>query len=51
MTDPAGHRAKKSLGQNFLKDANICRKIVEAHHGTIGAEAGARKPAGPERRS
>ncbi|NDV19179.1 16S rRNA (adenine(1518)-N(6)/adenine(1519)-N(6))-dimethyltransferase RsmA [Pseudodesulfovibrio sp. JC047] len=24
------HRAKKSLGQNFLKDPNICRKIVDA---------------------
>lgn len=24
------HRAKKSLGQNFLKDQNICRKIVDA---------------------
>ena len=26
----AGHRAKKSLGQNFLRDPNICRKIVES---------------------
>ena len=25
-----GHRAKKSLGQNFLRDPNICRKIVDA---------------------
>jgi len=24
------HRAKKSLGQNFLTDSNICRKIVDA---------------------
>jgi len=24
------HRAKKSLGQNFLVDPNICRKIVDA---------------------
>ena len=24
------HRAKKSLGQNFLQDDNICRKIVDA---------------------
>lgn len=24
------HRAKKSLGQNFLQDPNICRKIVAA---------------------
>lgn len=24
------HRAKKSLGQNFLQDQNICRKIVDA---------------------
>lgn len=24
------HRAKKSLGQNFLTDKNICRKIVDA---------------------
>lgn len=28
--DPASPRAKKSLGQNFLQDANIARKIVEA---------------------
>lgn len=26
------HRAKKSLGQNFLQDQNICRKIVDAIH-------------------
>lgn len=26
----AGHRAKKSLGQNFLQDDNICGKIVDA---------------------
>lgn len=25
-----GHRAKKSLGQNFLQDQNVCRKIVDA---------------------
>lgn len=25
-----GHRAKKSLGQNFLQDDNICHKIVDA---------------------
>lgn len=24
------HRAKKSLGQNFLQDQNICRRIVDA---------------------
>ncbi|MBG0789546.1 MAG: ribosomal RNA small subunit methyltransferase A [Desulfovibrionaceae bacterium] len=24
------HRAKKSLGQNFLKDPNICRKIADS---------------------
>lgn len=24
------HRAKKSLGQNFLRDPNICRKIVDS---------------------
>lgn len=24
------HRAKKSLGQNFLQDMNICRRIVDA---------------------
>lgn len=29
MRDQA-HRAKRSLGQNFLVDANICRKIVAA---------------------
>ncbi|MEF2231894.1 MAG: 16S rRNA (adenine(1518)-N(6)/adenine(1519)-N(6))-dimethyltransferase RsmA [Pseudodesulfovibrio sp.] len=28
--EPDGHRAKKSLGQNFLQDDNICRKIVDA---------------------
>ena len=28
--DPIHPRAKKSLGQNFLKDGNIARKIVEA---------------------
>jgi 16S rRNA (adenine1518-N6/adenine1519-N6)-dimethyltransferase len=27
---PSKHRAKKSLGQNFLCDANIARKIVDA---------------------
>ena len=26
----AGHRAKRSLGQNFLVDANLQRKIVDA---------------------
>ena len=30
--DPAAPRAKKSLGQNFLQDANIARKIVDALH-------------------
>lgn len=30
MADKPKHRAKKSLGQNFLKDPNICRKIVDA---------------------
>lgn len=29
-TDKPYHRAKKSLGQNFLTDQNICRKIVNA---------------------
>ncbi|MCC8193599.1 MAG: 16S rRNA (adenine(1518)-N(6)/adenine(1519)-N(6))-dimethyltransferase RsmA [Deltaproteobacteria bacterium] len=28
--DPATPKAKKSLGQNFLQDANIARKIVDA---------------------
>jgi 16S rRNA (adenine1518-N6/adenine1519-N6)-dimethyltransferase len=28
--DPPGHRAKRSLGQNFLIDPNIQRRIVEA---------------------
>ena len=28
--DPAAPRAKKSLGQNFLQDGNIARKIVDA---------------------
>lgn len=28
--DRPRHRAKKSLGQNFLQDENICRKIVSA---------------------
>ncbi|MDD3312045.1 16S rRNA (adenine(1518)-N(6)/adenine(1519)-N(6))-dimethyltransferase RsmA [Pseudodesulfovibrio sp.] len=36
--DPGPHRAKKSLGQNFLKDDNICRKIVDA----LGLEPGDR---------
>ncbi|EGB13730.1 dimethyladenosine transferase [Pseudodesulfovibrio mercurii] len=31
------HRAKKSLGQNFLTDRNICRKIVDALAPTPGA--------------
>lgn len=26
----SGHRAKKSLGQNFLRDPNLCRKIVDS---------------------
>ncbi|HSW31900.1 MAG TPA: 16S rRNA (adenine(1518)-N(6)/adenine(1519)-N(6))-dimethyltransferase RsmA [Longimicrobiales bacterium] len=30
MTPPGGHRAKRSLGQNFLVDPNLQRKIVEA---------------------
>ena len=30
MGGPGGHRAKKSLGQNFLVDANLQRKIVSA---------------------
>lgn len=30
MASPRGHRAKRSLGQNFLVDANLQRKIVEA---------------------
>lgn len=29
MTRQSGHRAKKSLGQNFLTDENIARKIVD----------------------
>jgi 16S rRNA (adenine1518-N6/adenine1519-N6)-dimethyltransferase len=36
--DPAGQRnrfAKKSLGQNFLADENIVRKIVDAAHVTM----------------
>lgn len=28
--DRSRHRAKKSLGQNFLQDQNTCRRIVEA---------------------
>lgn len=28
--DRPRHRAKKSLGQNFLQDQNICRRIVDA---------------------
>ncbi|MUM78211.1 ribosomal RNA small subunit methyltransferase A [Pseudodesulfovibrio sp. F-1] len=28
--DTYRHRAKKSLGQNFLMDGNVCRRIVEA---------------------
>ncbi|NJD20292.1 MAG: ribosomal RNA small subunit methyltransferase A [Gemmatimonadetes bacterium] len=30
MTPAGGHRAKRSLGQNFLVDPNLQRKIVEA---------------------
>jgi 16S rRNA (adenine1518-N6/adenine1519-N6)-dimethyltransferase len=30
MTSRGGHRAKRSLGQNFLVDPNLQRKIVEA---------------------
>lgn len=30
MTDRPYHRAKKSLGQNFLQDQNTCRRIVES---------------------
>lgn len=30
MPSPREHRAKRSLGQNFLVDANLQRKIVEA---------------------
>jgi 16S rRNA (adenine1518-N6/adenine1519-N6)-dimethyltransferase len=30
MTSPTRHRPKKSLGQNFLVDGNLQRKIVEA---------------------
>ncbi len=30
MTDRPHHRAKKSLGQNFLQDQNTCRRIVES---------------------
>lgn len=32
--DRPKHRAKKSLGQNFLVDQNICHKIVDAIHPT-----------------
>lgn len=36
MGNETRHRAKKSLGQNFLQDRNICMKIVDAldiqHH-------------------
>ncbi|QJB57675.1 16S rRNA (adenine(1518)-N(6)/adenine(1519)-N(6))-dimethyltransferase RsmA [Pseudodesulfovibrio sp. zrk46] len=30
MSNKLNHRAKKSLGQNFLQDPNICRRIVDA---------------------
>ena len=30
MTRPPRHRPKKSLGQNFLVDGNLQRKIIEA---------------------
>jgi 16S rRNA (adenine1518-N6/adenine1519-N6)-dimethyltransferase len=30
--DRLRHRAKKSLGQNFLQDQNVCRRIVDAIH-------------------
>lgn len=30
MSGPSGHRAKRSLGQNFLVDPNLQRKIVRA---------------------
>ncbi|MGD8320327.1 MAG: rRNA adenine N-6-methyltransferase family protein, partial [Gemmatimonadota bacterium] len=30
MTERRGHRAKRSLGQNFLVDPNLQRKIVDA---------------------
>lgn len=30
MSSKPFHRAKKSLGQNFLQDQNTCRRIVEA---------------------
>lgn len=29
-TERPYHRAKKSLGQNFLQDQNVCRRIVDA---------------------
>ena len=32
LLDPAAPRAKKSLGQNFLQDTNIARKIVDTLH-------------------
>lgn len=32
--DRPRHRAKKSLGQNFLQDQNVCRRIVDAIHPT-----------------
>jgi 16S rRNA (adenine1518-N6/adenine1519-N6)-dimethyltransferase len=38
VTRPAGRRAKRSLGQNFLVDPNLQRKIVEAVGGGPGDE-------------
>ena len=32
-------RPKQSLGQNFLADANICRRIVKAFKGAVAAAA------------
>lgn len=30
MSGPSGHRARKRFGQNFLSDANVVRRIVDA---------------------
>jgi 16S rRNA (adenine1518-N6/adenine1519-N6)-dimethyltransferase len=43
MQEPRHHRAKKSLGQNFLVDRNICEKIVsrlDIHPGDTVLEIG-----------
>ena len=30
---------KKSLGQHFLKDENICKKIVDTYNGKISVDS------------